>query len=127
MREIFSGFPRHKVALCTYNHGVVDYADGKPAISQRQELLQAVVLPFTVAREFWKGLVSYNDRIERIFVIKQCNIPITVGQFLLYDGPRYNIKDILVVDGYFLLHTTAQRDNVTREVPATNNHKIQPE
>lgn len=97
------------LTLVTKITGEIDYTTGEAATAQTITPAKAVVMPVKVCSEFFKGLVSHSNRLERSFFF-EIDIPFNQDNtHILLDGQRYNIKETInLSSGYWLVMCTAQ-------------------
>lgn len=117
-KQIYYGFREYEKSISVYKYeiGEIDYTKGKGGLSATKYQAKAIVLPLTIAREFFKGMVSQDDKFERSFFLKLKDVSIYPSYYIVLKGERYNVKETITLDDtYSLLTCKAVRGEATYE------------
>lgn len=117
-KQIYYGFREYERQINFYEEiiGDIDYTGRGGGLSTKKHSAKAIVLPLSIAREFFKGQVSQDDKYERCFFLKLKDVKVFPSFYVVYKGERYNVKDVIELDStYSLLNTKAVRGEATYE------------
>ncbi len=117
-KQIYYGFREHERSIRFYSDqiGDIDYERGQGGLTSTKYDAKAIVLPLSIAREFFKGMVSQDDKYERCFFMKLKDVNVYPAYHIVYKGERYNVKDSIKLDDtYTLLTCKAVRGEVLHE------------
>lgn len=97
------------LTLVKTTSGPIDYEIGISTAAQERIEMRAIVLPVKICSEFFKGLVSHNNRLERGFFFETEFAFDRDTNHIMLDGQRHNIKEVTNLSpGYWLVLCTAE-------------------
>lgn len=93
IETIFYNRDKVHIELYEYAVGKIDFKTNKPAVSRKLTEFDAIDLPQTLSKDWFKG--KSDSKYEKGFVVYSPDFEIKPNHFIIYNNKRFNVKEII--------------------------------